>query len=154
MQGSSEVLGALNTVYHALISAEGQAHLQEHAFEYPGWSSSKYWDAIENELHKECTHWILNRMFELEGSPTYELGFPVVYYADGFSLAINETIQSLGKCRDAYQNLCEVADIDGDYVTQKICWCHLKFIEKHITIFEGLLIRFNKLGSVVMGGIA
>lgn len=152
MQGSTEVLDALNNVYHCLVSCEAQAHLQEHYLESEGWGGSKYWDEIETKVHTKCTHKILDRMFALGGSPTFELGFEVKYHRDDFSSAISETVVSLEHCETSIQSAVDAAEADGDCVTECLLYKCLKWIEGQICKFEGLAKRFGAIGPIVMTG--
>ena len=152
MDGSLEVLEALNNVYHCLTSLESQAHLQEHALEADGWGSSKYWDYVETKVHTKCTHKILDRMFALGGNPTFESGYEVKYFRDDFSSAIATTIESLSICQDSIQLAIAAAEQDGDCVTECILYKCMKFVEKQICVFEGLAKRFGALGPMAMTG--
>lgn len=152
MQGSSDVIAALNEVYKTLRATEEQSHLQEHCFENQGWDSSKWWDTIEDKIHEKCVHYVLNRINELGGRVTAGYAFDPVYYPDDFQAALRETIDSLTKCRSAYSIACDAAEGDGDYVTEKMIWGHLEWIEKQIVKFEGRMLRYGKLGTVVMTG--
>lgn len=152
MNGSPEVLDSLNNVYHHLISCEAQAHLQEHCLESDGWDSSKYWDCIETNVHTKCTHKVLDRMFALGGSPTFEPGYEVKYFRDDFSSAIAETILSLERCQLALQEAVSAAEEDGDCVTECMLYKCLKWVEKQICKFEGLAKRFGALGPMAMTG--
>ena len=152
MQGNSDVIAALNSVYQTLESTEEQSHLQEHVFEVQGWDSSKWWDCIENKIHVKCIHPVLNRINELGGRVTPGDAFEVVYYPDDFQGAMRETLNCLTKCRDAYGVACEAAESDEDYVTEEMIEDHVTWIEKQIVKFEGRLLRYSKLGSVVMTG--
>lgn len=150
MNGSPEVLAALDNVYHCLISCEAQAHLQEHVLEADGWEGSDYWDCIETKVHVKCTHKILNRMFAIGGVPTYAAGYEVKYFRDDFSAAIAETILSLEKCQLALQEAVSAAEDDGDCVTECLLYKCLKWVEKRICKFEGLAKRFGEVGPELM----
>jgi bacterioferritin (cytochrome b1) len=152
MQGDPAVIASLNTVYQTLRSTEEQSHLQEHCFETQGWDSSKWWDCIEDKIHEKCVHPVLNRINDLGGRVTPGYAFDPVYYQDDFQAALRETVDSLTKCRSAYATACEAAEEDGDYVTEKMIWKHLEWIEGRIVKFEGRLLRYGKLGTVVMTG--
>ena len=152
MNGNPAVIAALNVVYQNLRATEEQSHLQEHCYETQGWASSKYWDKVEDEIHEVCVHYVLNRINDLGGRVTPGYAFDVLYWPDDFGAAINETISSLYKCRTAYGAACDAAEDDDDYVTEKMIWKHLKWIEARIVKFEGLALRFGKLGTVVMTG--
>src|SRR5271166_1520727 len=147
MIGNPAVLAALNNTYQCLRATEEQCHLQEHIYETQGWSSQKYWDDIENNIHSVCVHFVLDRIMWLGGTATAGYAFPVRYWQDDFGAAIQETITALQSCRNAYGLVCDAAEDDDDYVTQKMAWDHLCWIESRINIFEGLAIRFSKLGT-------
>lgn len=152
MQGNPSVISALNSVYQSLRATEEQSHLQEHCYETQGWDSSKWWDCIEDKIHEKCVHFVLNRINDLGGMVTPGYAFEPTYFTDDFPGALRETVKSLTKCRDAYATACEAAEEDSDYVTEKMIWCHLEWIEKQIVKFEGRLLRYGKLGTVVMTG--
>jgi|SRR5208283_108800 len=152
MQGDPSVIAALGTVYQNLRATEEQSHLQEHCFEAQGWDSSKWWDKIEDKIHEKCVHYVLDRINDLGGMVTPGYAFTPVYFVDDFQGAIRETIDSLTRCRAAYAVACDAAESDEDYVTEKMIWCHLEWIEKQIGKFEGRLLRYGKLGTVVMTG--
>ena len=152
MEGNPAVILALNTIYQNLRATEEQSHLQEHVLEVQGWESQKWWDTIENDIHTTCTHFVINRINELGGRVTAGYAFDPVYYSDDFSAAMRETVDALTKCRVAYVDACEAAEGDKDYVTEKMIWCHLEWLESQIVQFEGRLLRYSKLGSVVMTG--
>lgn len=152
MQGNSAVIMALNDVYKNLRATEEQSHLQEHVFEMQGWASAKWWDYIENKIHEKCVHPVINRINDLGGRVEPGYAFPVEYWTDDFGAAMRGTLDALTKCRDAYDKACGAAEKDEDYVTEKMIWCHLGWIEKQIVKFEGYLGRYAKLGTVVMTG--
>ena len=152
MQGNPAVISTLNTVYQTLRATEEQSHLQEHCFEAQGWKSSKWWDKIEGDIHTECVHSVLNRINDLGGRVTPGYAFEPAYYPDDFQAAMRETLDSLTKCRASYAAACEAAEDDGDYVTEKMIWSHLEWVENKIGKFEGRLLRYGKLGTVVMTG--
>lgn len=152
MDGAPAVIEALNKVYHCLICCEAQAHLQEHALEADGWDSSDHWDKVESKVHVKCTHKVLDRMFALNGLPTFEPAYEVKYFRDDFSTAIQTTIESLEQCQSAIQDAIQAAEEDGDCVTECILYKCLKWVEKRICKFEGLAKRFGALGPMAMTG--
>lgn len=152
MQGNPEVISALNTVYLTLHATEEQSHLQEHLFESQGWDSSKWWNCVENKIHTKCIHPVLNRINDLGGKVTPGNAFEPLYYQDDFQGSMRETLSCLVKCRDSYGAACAIAELDEDYVTEKMIWCHLEWIEKQIGKFESRLLRYGKLGTVIMTG--
>lgn len=153
MNGNPEVIARLIAAYHTARTLEEQAHLQEHAFELNGWAGSECWDAIEAKVHTRCIHPLLDRIFALGGLPTPGYAFEVAYSVDDFAGAIGNTIAALQKLRDAYAAVCEAAEDDDDYVTIAMAWKSEKWVEKSILRFEGLMVRYGKLGTVAMTGV-
>jgi bacterioferritin (cytochrome b1) len=153
VQGNPTVISALNIVYQNLRATEEQSHLQEHCYETQKWKSSKWWDSIENKIHEKCIHYVLNRINDLGGRAIPGYAFEPIYFLDDFQGAMRETVDCLTKCRAAYASACEAAEDDGDYVTEKMIWCHLEWIEKQIVKFEAHLLQYSKLGTVVMTGV-
>lgn len=146
MQGSETVITALNNIFAHTLALHQQAHLQEHRFELMGYSFSSWWDKIETESHDCLTHYVLNRIGLLGGTPVPQWAF-AIKFSDDVGEAISITLKALQKTHEAYNVACDAAEADDDYVTEKMIWKHLKKLEGWTAKFEARKAQFDKVGE-------
>jgi bacterioferritin (cytochrome b1) len=148
MQGSPEVIEALNGAYRLAITIEQQAHMQEHVLEAQGWKRLSDWfDAIEENGHEKLIHPLMKRINALGGSVDYQYAFePETYGFEDIESALASMARRLGQLHRAYIAVCDAADPADDYVTEKMAWEHQAWIEKKQLKFDRRLAKLRSLG--------
>jgi bacterioferritin (cytochrome b1) len=147
MQGSQLVIDGLQAVFHNLLSLEQQAHLQEHRFESMRYSFSNWFHAIEEKGHENLIHPVLDRIHALGGTPLSRYAWEVPPSTPDVAPAMRETLSSLQAVHRAYNQACEYAEADDDYVTEKMIHEHLCWVEKKMNKFEARIAQCDKLGE-------
>lgn len=147
MQGSAAVVDALNTVYRLLLAIEQQAHAQEHRLEAQGWRRMSDWfHAIEEKGHSHLIHPLMDRINMLGGKVDSQYAFePECFDFGEIGAALGSMLRRLVEARAAYGEACETAEDADDYVTEKMIWCHLAWLEKKIVKFERRIAKLQAL---------
>ena len=147
MQGSPQVIDALNRAAECVHALHEQAHLQEHKFELQRWDFAKWFDKIETQTHECLFHYLLNRIGILGGTPSVAYAWAPVASLD-IGSALADHLASMERVHEAYGLACDAAEDADDYVTEKMIWCHLERLEKWQTKFEARLAKYQRLGPV------
>lgn len=149
MRGNPKVIEALNAVYQAMLSTEIQAHVQEHLYESEGYKKVSNWfDVIETKGHQKLTHYLIKRINALGGQAESiwdfqpAAGKPI----EQLDQALAAILEALERVHAAYGAACEAAEAADDYVTQKMIWEHLEWLECQIGKFSDRAAQIAEMG--------
>lgn len=148
--GTPEEMAALENCYRRIRAIEEQAHLQEHCYEAGGWTSiSKCFDAVETQIHEKLIHFVINRINDLGGRVTPGYAFqPEVYEIQQVDMAFGAMASRLAELLADYATLCNVAELNDSYVTEKMAWKHQKWVEHKMLKFRGKVAKVAAVGGV------
>jgi len=146
MQGNALVIACLNECSAAILALHQSAHLQEHWYETKGWAFSDWFDKIETESHNKCLHHVWSRINQLGGKILPAWAWTPAYEEE-IGPAMQAMLKGLQDVHGAYNKACEAAEADDDYVTEKMIWKHLKWVEERMTKFEARIGQLEKVGQ-------
>lgn len=154
MQGSPEVIQALNYVYQLQLPTEAQAHQQEHQLESDGYKDISNWfDKIEGEKkgqgHAVITHPLMKRINQLGGECDGRWAFQpdVARPVQQLDQAITSMVGRLTAIHQALLAAYEAGGRARDYVT---CHCFLvemmAWVERQLSKMADRQAKMGEMG--------
>ena len=149
MKGDPAVIAALNEAYRLTKAIEEQAHIQEHWYENAGFKPvADFFDDIETHLHRNVIHPLMKRINAIGArvTPGYAFDIPSPYDVADLERACNDARDRLEQLRAAFGTACTAAERMDDYVTSKLLWGWMCFVEKRIRKFEKRIGKIRAVG--------
>lgn len=139
MTGSPKIVEALLALKELSSTVRGHLHDQEHLWEAMEYHKlEKVFDQANREVWDDIHHRLLKRAYDLGGRPEGVSEDP----AGAYSAAL----QDFTALHEACQELYELVEDDGDYVTEKMLMKIQKEVEAWINYFEAKLAQVRNLG--------